>query len=188
MLSLSDTFCHALTQEMQADMLQHKFVMPLTSRGLTKSEQLSALHDVRTAATRSHEREILAKKAIEKQVQATLGQPNLNTLSNHNLNDNNNTLQPGQDHNIDNGHDSRMQVYAYRSQAEQTMQKYGGNERIIAPGNYMQQYEMRDGKRFPKHPAPPHATSDFPIDHRGCYYCGDRHEFRDYPKNRSMVH
>ena len=34
MLSLSDTFFHALTQEMQADMLQHKFVMPLTSISL----------------------------------------------------------------------------------------------------------------------------------------------------------
>ena len=38
MLSLGDTFFHALTPEIQSDMLQHQFFMPLVSQGLTESE------------------------------------------------------------------------------------------------------------------------------------------------------
>ena len=85
MLSLGDTFFHALTVEMQSDMLQNKFVMPLASRGLTKSEQLGVLSDVRTAATRSHERSFLVHKTIAKQVEASLTRSNLGVTSSYNI-------------------------------------------------------------------------------------------------------
>ena len=38
--------------------------------------------------------------------------------------------------------------------------------------------------KYPKHPNPPHRTSDFPLGHRGCYLCGDAHVFRDCPRNK----
>ena len=59
------------------------------------------------------------------------------------------------------------------------MQKYGNGNCNGGHGDYVQQFELRDGKRYPKHPAPAHTPSDFLIGHRGCCNCGDRHEFRD---------
>jgi len=46
--------------------------MPLIRRGLRKLEQIGALNDVRTAATRSHEWSFIAHKHITKQVQTSL--------------------------------------------------------------------------------------------------------------------
>ena len=66
-------------------MLQHKFEIPLASRGLTKSEYLGALNDVPISATRSHERSFLAHMTIAKQVQASLVMSNQNIVSHHHL-------------------------------------------------------------------------------------------------------
>ena len=147
MLSLGDTFFHALTSEIQSDMLQNKFVMPLASRGLTKSEQLGALNDVRTAATRSHERSFLAHKTIAKQVEASLARSNLGVASSHNTSTGyeafeNNIGSSGYtvDHNSTFGRDSRSETHTYQSQAEQTMQKYGNSNRDGGHGDYVQQF------------------------------------------------
>ena len=183
MLSLGDTSFHALTSEMQSDMLQHKFEIPLASRGLTKSEQLGALNDVRTAATRSHERSFLAHKTIAKQVQASLAMSTQNIAVHHHLSTGyeafeDYTHSPDfRSHDGAVGHDENAQSCNYRSQAEQTMQRYGNSSRDGAVDNYVQQFESRDRKRYQKQCAPPYTPANFPVRHRGCYHCGDSYDF-----------
>ena len=67
---------------------------------------------------------------------------------------------------------------------EQTFQNY--SKRSRGNGSYganERQVEIKDGVKYPKHPAAPHHVADFPVIHRGCYYCGGQHEFRSYPRN-----
>ena len=51
------------------------------------------------------------------------------------------------------------------------------------PPGFIQQFVEKNEKNFPKHPNPSHLVSDFVLDHRGCYLCGDDHEFRDCRRN-----
>ena len=127
MLSLGDTFFHALTPEMQSDLLQNKFVMPLASRGLKKSEQLGALNAVRTATTRSHERSFLAHKTIAKQVEASLVRSNLGVSSSHNTSTGYEALQNDigySDYTVDNsssvGHDSCSETHTEKIRQQQS--------------------------------------------------------------------
>ena len=69
MLSLAETYFRALKPDMQTDMIQHQFQMPKSSRGHTKSRQIDALNEVRTAATEAHERSYINFKAINQHVQ-----------------------------------------------------------------------------------------------------------------------
>ena len=153
--------------------------MHAASRGLTKSKQLGALNEVRTTATRSLERGLLAHKTIAKQIQVSLARSVMNTAIGQHVSTgyedferNHGTSSDKDESNSSFGRDNNMQIYNYRSQAEETIQRYGNGNRDDRNENNTLQFEIRDGKRYPKHPAPPHNTSDFPVDHRGCYYCG----------------
>ena len=50
------------------------------------------------------------------------------------------------------------------------------------PPGFVQQFLLKNGVKYPKHPNPSNLVSDFPLGHHGCYYCADNHTFCDYPK------
>ena len=154
MFSLAETFFRSLKQDMQTDMLQHKFVMPQAGRSSSKSRQIDALNDVRTAATEAHERSFINHKAISQQVKASMARVTLginqatvnhmglsagttgyealdNDISSSLLTDddiNTFSFDPG-DNNVRNRSTSNAQAYNYSSQAERTIQRYGGTAR-----------------------------------------------------------
>jgi len=60
-----------------------------------------------------------------------------------------------------------------------TIQNYGNNRNMREHNgggseNSNQQVEIRNGKKYPRHPGPPHQDSDFEVEFSGCYHCGDK--------------
>ena len=69
-------------------------------------------------------------------------------------------------------------VHKYCSQAEQAYMIFLAQKREIAPPDlglprgFIQQFKMKNGLTYPKHPSPPHLMSDFVVGRRSWYYCG----------------
>ena len=212
MFSLAETYYRALTPAMQIDMSQNKFNMPASARSSLKSEQMEALDLVRSHETRYHERSYLSNRAIKQQVEATLGTANNSTVTAYNYVTSNEKRSGYESFTTDpmmttltedeintfsyDGHTEQgisrqiasASVNNYKSQAEQIMTSYKGNHSQnqdpsngLPPG-FVQQFETKNGKRYPKHPDHPHYTSDFPSGHKVCYYCSEDHEFRSCPQ------
>lgn len=205
MFSLAETYYRALTSAMQTDMSQNYFSMPTSVRNSLKSEQMKALNLVRSHATRSHERSYLSNRSIKQQVEATLGNVNNSTATAYKYAASNDnpagyetfTANPmmttlnedeinifsydGQTM-VDVG--ASTSVHNYKSQAEQTMYNYRGSqiqEHDVRNGlspEFVQKFETKNGKKYPRHPDHPHYASGFPSVHNGCYYCSEDHEFR----------
>ena len=82
-----------------------------------------------------------------------------------------------------------VQINNYRSQAEHAYANNSGQKSDRGQGysglppGFTQQFVEKNGKRFPKHPNPPHLVSDFALCHRGCYLRGYDHAFRDCQRN-----
>lgn len=77
----------------------------------------------------------------------------------------------------------------YSSQAERTIQN-NSSDRNPAQTNgggtdsNVQQVEIRNGIKYPRHPGQPHKGSDFLEGHDGCFHCGGAHRFNECPRGK----
>jgi len=87
------------------------------------------------------------------------------------------SFDPGAFQNDNNS--NTLGVHNYASRAERTFQNYGGGGGSKNPYSRSLPCRLKNGIKYPKHLAPPHGLSYFPIGPRGCYHCGDDHNFCD---------
>jgi hypothetical protein len=79
-------------------------------------------------------------------------------------------------------------TYNFRSQTEQTysncIEQQGSRTQDESgiPPLFVQQFEMKQGIKYPTHPNHQHCTSEFPVGHRGCYKQGGQHIFQSCPR------
>ena len=193
------TYYDALTPDLKNRMTEDKFVMPVVTSLISKSDHITALRKVKEQAAESF-RNITNEKS---RLQQLLLESNITTASKPNHQGrvhftNNNYHQPTLQHQpttttFQPSH-TTAPIFNYQpsstSQAETTMQRYlptptnpQYQSTPAPPDNNMSKPKpptviKADGLEYPYNPQNPSQISDYPISFRGCYGCGQPTHFR----------
>ena len=157
----SSYFC-ALTTSLKDKMEECGFSMPPLNAMSHKSSQIQGLRLVRTAAVTAYK----ALKEEEKRLRRLF--PNMGQQR-QNRGGNLNQYEGGDIY------------YSNRSQAEQTLSRYGnGGGTGQSSSQGIPTKRGADGRMYPYHPDDPSYISKFDIDFKGCFKCGkEDHSRRD---------